>query len=241
MSPKELRAFRERLGLSRREFAPKLFISEPTLERWERGQGGPGKVHLQILRRMREHLSAGHSLAYFEYDAGAEARAAETRNDERRMIVETLEGLGALVLDEKESRDGADWSVSFGMGWAVSEPSEVSLRCEGSHRPERPAIDFALEIETGSGDVTATSEAVESVCRDHSVFGEVGDNRKGGMTITLRHRLFTTGCNPRTVAHVAGNFRSCWQRLKDTIERARLASPETGTDVASSVESGAPA
>ena len=28
------------------------------------------------------------------------------------------------------------------------------------------------------------------------------------------HRLFKTGCNPGTVAHIVGNFRSCWEQLK---------------------------
>jgi len=97
---KELRAFRESRGRSRRKFAPKLFISEPTLERWERGQGGPREVYLLILKRMREHLGAGHSIACFQYDAGVEAYEADVQHDEEEMIVETLRGPGALVLTQ---------------------------------------------------------------------------------------------------------------------------------------------
>ena len=105
MSPEELRAFRENIGLSRREFAPKLFISEPTLERWERGQGDIGKVQLRILRKMREHLGAGHALSYFEYDADAEL-PDEALHDERQAIIDILKSQMIVLLKAQESVTG---------------------------------------------------------------------------------------------------------------------------------------
>ena len=217
MSPKELRAFRESLGLGRRDFGSKLFVSEPTIERWERGQGGPREVHLQILRRMREHLSAGHSIAYFRYDAGDEALANEVRHETKEMITETLRGIGALVVAEKESEDGQDWAVSFGMGWAVGEPIDVTLDCEGSERAERPIIDFLLEISARCEDRDALSAQLQRLSQRHNIFGNVKATRDGQAVISLGYRLFKTGCNPETVAHVAGNFRSCWERLMDIL------------------------
>ena len=217
MSPRELRAFRESLGLTRHEFAPKLFISDPTLERWERGQGGPREVHLQILRRMREHLSAGHSIAYFHYDAGVEARAKEVRHETREMIVETLRGIGALVVAEGESDDNQEWSVTFGLGWAVGSPIDVTLRCDGSERHERPCIDFALEVIARCDDVPDLSAQVNHIGFNHCVWADAQSRNAGRAIITMRDRLFRTGCNPETVAHLAGNFRSCWERLKGAL------------------------
>ena len=217
MSPKELRAFRERLGLSRRDFAPKLFISEPTLERWERGQGGPREVHLQVLRRMREHLGAGYSLSYFHYDAGAEPLATELQNENKEMIAETLRGLGALALHEEVSDDGNEWLISFGLGWAVGEKIELSLHCEGSERPDRPAIDFTLEIIAPCRDTKMLSAHLQRVCRNHSVFGSLSGRSDARCVVTLRNRLFNTGCNPETIRHILGSFGSCYQRLRSAL------------------------
>jgi len=217
MSPRELRAFRESLGLTRRQFAPKLFISDPTLERWERGQGGPREVHLQILRRMREHLSAGHSIAYFHYDAGIEERAKEVRHETMEMIVETLRGLGALVIAEEKSDDDQDWSVTFGLGWAVGSPIDVTLRCDGSERHERPCIDFAFEVTAPDDDIPGLSAKVNRIGFDHCVWAGARSRDDGCAVVSMRDRLFKTGCNPETVAHLAGNFRSCWGRLKGSL------------------------
>jgi transcriptional regulator with XRE-family HTH domain len=214
MSPKELRAFRESLGLTRHEFAPKLFISDPTLERWERGQGGPREVHLQILRRMREHLSAGHSIAYFHYDAGIEQRAKEVRHETKEMIVETLRGLGALVIAEGESDDNQDWSVTFGLGWAVGSPIDVTLRCDGSERSERPCIDFAFEVTARCDDVPGLSAQVNRIGFNHCLWAGAESRDDGRAVITMRGRLFKPVCNAEAVTHLAGNFRSCWERLK---------------------------
>jgi transcriptional regulator with XRE-family HTH domain len=214
MSPRELRAFRESLGLTRREFAPKLFISDPTLERWERGQGGPREVHLQILRCMREHLSAGHSIAYFHYDAGIEERAKEVRHETKEMIVETLRGIGALVIAEGESDDDQDWSVTFGLGWAVGSPTDVTLRCEGSERHERPCIDFTLEVTARCDDFSGLSDQVKRIALNHRVWTNAAERDDASAIVSMCYRLFKSGCNSETIAHVAGNFRSCWQLLK---------------------------
>jgi transcriptional regulator with XRE-family HTH domain len=238
MSPKELRAFRESLGLTRHEFAPKLFISDPTLERWERGQGGPREVHLQVLRRMREHLSAGHSIAYFHYDAGIEVRAKEVRHETREMIVETLRGLGALVIAEGESDDNQDWSVTFGLGWAVGSPMDVTLRCDGSERRELPAIGFAFDVTAKCEDISRLSDRVNHIGHDHDVWAGARSADDGRAVISMRDRLFKTGCNPETVAHLAGNFRSCWERLKAALNVALPDSvSEPLAEVASSSES----
>jgi transcriptional regulator with XRE-family HTH domain len=214
MSPKELRAFRESLGLSRREFAPKLFISEPTLERWERGQGSPRDVHLQILRRMREHLGAGHSIAYFQYDASSVAGAAVIQQKEKQTIVETLRGMGAFLLTEEEVSDGKDWCLSFSPGWDVGEPTQLTLLCEGSERPERPVIDFTVEITAKGEYAQMPSDKLQEICFHHGISWRMTSQRKGRLRIALRQRIFTTACNPETLRHVLGNFYSCWQRMK---------------------------
>ena len=223
MSPKELRLFREKLGLSRREFGAKLFVSEPTIERWERGQGGPSRVHLQILKRMREHLGAGHSIAYFQYDAGEEAQKLLLPHAEKQMIVEILQYLGALLMAEKHSKDEKDWLLSFALGWAAGENLQMLMHVEGSERLERPMIDFTFETVVPCGDSEALASHLNHVCRNHSLYGAATPEENGRVLITLRHRLFTTGCNPETIKHVIGSLQSCWQRLKE-----RAASPSAG-------------
>ena len=218
MSPKELRAFRESIGLSRREFAPKLFVSEPTLERWERGQGGPREVHLRILRRMREHLGAGHSLTYFNYDAGAEV-PAELLHEERQLIIDTLKSQAVVLLAEQGPDGQGDWSLRFGLGWAAGEPIDLSLICEGSDAPTRPVIDFTLKATAGSIDISEVAIMLQEACFNHGVSWKTTDKGKR-TTIEFRQRLFSTGCNPETVKHVLGNYQSCWTRLKKALLRA---------------------
>ena len=151
MLPQGLRAFRESLGLTRREFAPKLFISEPTLERWERGQGGPREIHLRILQKMRDAATAGESVTYFQYDAAQDALDAEFGN--RQVICRALKSVGATLSSEEESSDGASWHLQFGLAWAVGEPADISLSCDGSNRAERPSIDFTLHVSCEPFDV----------------------------------------------------------------------------------------
>ena len=213
MSPKELRAFRESIGMSRREFAPKVFISEPTLVRWERGQGGPREVHLLILRRMREHLGAGHSLAYFQYDADADV-PAELLHDDRQLIIDTLKSRAVVLLEEHGPDDGGDWLLRFSLGWAAGEPIDLVLLCEGSERPSRPIIDFSLEITADWGDGRHGTEVVARVCRAHRVAWGMTVGSKGRCTATIFYRLFSVCCNPEAVKHVLGNYQSCWSRLK---------------------------
>ena len=221
MSPKELRAFREGLGLSRREFAPKLFISEPTLERWERGQGSPRGIHVHILRCMQEHLSTGRSLAYFQYDAAARLAAAEQFQEERQIIIDTLGGMAIGLLEEKSSKDGDDWLLRFGLPWAAGEPIDLVLSCEGSQRPSRPILDFSLEITADWGDARHAAELVAGVCRDHRVGWGVTAGSRGRCTATIFYRLFSVCCNPEAVKHLLGNYQSCWNRLKKALLRAK--------------------
>ena len=215
MSPEELRAFRESLGLSRREFAPKLFISEPTLERWERGQGCPREIHLHILRRMREHLSAGQSITYFQYDSSEEP--AEAPPDDRRTVAEALKAAGALLCGKDESEDGATWTLRFSPDWATGSALRVSLTVEGSLRPQRPAIDFALNVKSGSLNVEGVAKELTEVCLGHGMaWGPLGGwERPRGLV--LRQRIFNTACSPETVQHVFGNMRSCWDRLRERV------------------------
>ena len=222
MSPRELRAFRESLGLSRREFAPKLFISEPTLERWERGQGGPREVHLQILRRMRDHTGAGHSLTYFQYDATASA--IELPQEDKQVITETLRSLSVVLLEEQSSDDGGDWALRFGLGWAMDEAVDLLLICEGSDRPERPIIDFTLEISADWEDTPQVNGLIQETCNVHKLFWKWVKQRAKPSTLALCQRVFSTGCNPETVKHVLGNFRSCWEKLEKLLGSTSSAS-----------------
>ena len=217
MFPKELRAFREALGMTRREFAPKLFISEPTLERWERGHGGPREIHLQVLRRMREYLRAGHSATYFQYDAGADKSVVDLLNDEKQQILEALKTMAIVLLDEKNSRDGNEWLLRFGLGWAIDEPIDLVLLCEGSDRPERPIIDFALEITADRNRAAGCLDAFREPCLSHGIALGLVRRGKDRSTLTLRYRMFTTGCNADTIKHVLGNYQSCWNKIKDVI------------------------
>ena len=218
MTPKELRAFRESLGLSRREFAPKLSISEPTLERWERGQGAPREIHLSIIQRMREHLGAGHSIDYFQYDSEAVIPLLDLPHDEKQTIIETLRGMAAVVLEEKDGENQGDWSVRFGLGWAMGGLIEVSLVCNGSERPERPVIDFTLEIAAMVQDRGMLSERLQPICFRHGVSWNVESADEDRLGVALRQRIFTTGCNPETIRHVVGNYHSCWQLVKQIIK-----------------------
>jgi len=230
MSPEELRSFRESLGMSRREFAPKLFVSEPTLERWERGQGGPRDVHVQILRRMREHLDAGGAMAYFRYDSGADDVVEELLRDDRRLIIESLRGMGSLLVSEKEDSRG-QWRLCFTPGWSRAPSVSLALACAGSQRPERPAVDFILEAVLRSPAPGLTYDKVQDACSNHGIHGGLSHSR----TITkvvLRHRTFNTACNPQTVRHIVGNLRSCWDRLQ-----AVLTPPQDGATLTDAVQS----
>ncbi len=217
MSPKELRAFRESLGFSRRQFAPKLFISEPTLERWERGQGKPGDVQLLILSRMRAHLGTGQPGADFQYDVGAEAVAGDMLRENRQLVVETLRGMGIVPLKGRKTKNGQDWWFRFGLGWATGEPIELVLACEGSERPMRPIIDFTLVAAADWKNSRELPDALRKICRDHRISWDVVHNDKGQPTIELYYRVFSTGCNSETVKHVIGNFGSCWRRIRTTL------------------------
>jgi len=219
VSPEELRAFRQSLGLSRREFAPKLFISEPTLERWERGQGGPREIHLQVLRRMREHVSTGQSVTYFHYDSSEEP--AEAPPDDRQTITEALKAAGALPYGEDESEDGATWTLRFSPDWPAGSAMRIALTVEGSLRPQRPSIDFALVVESGSFHADKAAEELTEACVAHRMAWEPLGGRERPRGLVLYQRIFSTACNPETIQHVLRNMRSCWKRVIQYLRRKK--------------------
>lgn len=228
MSPEELRAFRESLGLSRREFAPKLFISEPTLERWERGQGGPREPHVQMLRRMREHVKSGQSLAYFRYDSGAEP--ADGPPDDRQTISGTLKALGALPCGERGSRDGRTWTLLFSPDWPAREAARVSLAVMSSFLPQRPTIDFMLSVECDLSPLDGIHRNINTICADHGMAWQPTGRWENPSGLALYHRIFNTACDSETVQHVYGNLRSCWGRIcKDVLSREDPGQSPRGT------------
>ena len=214
MSPTELRAFRESIGASRREFARRLFISEPTLERWERGRGGPREVHQHILRGMRERLGSPHPEAYFQYDPATAEPMTGLLGEERLFVIETLRGMAAVLLEEQHSEDGKDWALRFGLGWAAEDSWEVTLICEGSQRPERPVTDFLLEVCGAIPDPEQNGSPLRDICFNHGLSWHSTLTTDGRVSLQLRQRLFKTGCNAETVRHVVRNCHSCWRRLR---------------------------
>lgn len=212
MSPGELRSLRERLGLSRRELAPKLGVSEPTLFRWERGQGAPKEHHLRMLDRLREHAEAGRSLTYFQYDAIGDLPSHGDMA--RQTIIEVIESIGGRLSGQDDSEDKTTSSLSFHTGWEAGPSVRAALVCEGSYRPERPSIDFALHVECESATLRSAVEELEGVCRDHRLCYEPLLGRGDESRLRLHHRLFDTACNRETIVHLMGNLRSCWERMK---------------------------
>ena len=223
LSPVGLRAFRKSIGQSRREFAPRLFISEATLERWERGQGGPGKIHLLILHRMREHLGAGHSLTRFQYDRDVDV-PAELLHDERRLIIDTLKGQSVVLLEERGPDARSDWMLRFELGWAAGDRFDLSLVCEGSDNLLRPAIDFILKATVKSVDTRQAAGTVQEICFSHCVSWKM--TAKGKCTaLNLSQRIFKTGCDSETVRHVMANILACWSRVRKALFREEQPTP----------------
>jgi len=214
MSPKELRAFRESTGASRREFARQLFISLPTLERWERGQGAPREIHLRILREMRERRGSPKGETYFQYDPSSTAPAAELLGAEKRLVIDTLSSMAAVLLEEHSSEDGMEWDLRFGLGWAEGEPLKATLSCEGSQRAERPSIDFILELTGAIPDPGADGDPLRGICFKHRLSWQCARTRGGRTCLFLGQRVFKTGFNVETIRHVFLNYHSCWRRMR---------------------------
>lgn len=211
MSPTELRAFRESLHLSRREFAPKLFISKPTLERWERGQGEPRGVHKRILQHMQERTGAGCKGSSYNYDAGESLTADDSI---RHLIIETLKGLGVVLLEDSRMRGRYKWSLRFRVGrTTMGGMAAPEIVCEGSDHPLWPAVDFTLVLAVDPARVSKLSEAISSVCYRHGVSWMLAARGRRRSLLNLRQRLFIAGCNPKTIKNAIGNFQSCRQRL----------------------------
>ena len=231
MTPEELRAFRESLGMTRKEFAPGLLISEPTLERWERGQGGPRETHVQILRRMRENAAGSRSMGYFEYDAGACPPPPGLLDGQKQFIIEALSGEGMVPLKNGAAQEGADWSMRFSPGWATGQPVNLTLVCEGSERKERPFVDFTLRGGSDGGNASAAPDLLEDVCFDHAVSPKMVGGSGEQLVLQLRQRLFTPALNADAIRHVVGNLESCWRRLAaDLVGFAKEREPERKPD-----------
>jgi len=218
ISPLELRAFREGLGLSRREFAPRLFISEPTLERWERGQGGPRLIHLRMLQRMREHLGAGRPVEEFRYDVAEET--PQVSQEPKRIIARELDAAGATLEREGTSEDGSGWWLAFRLPWVSTGPVRLSLACEGSYRLERPSIDFLLSAEWSPGSLCADRERVHDTCRRHKIFYDMHGDAEGQTGLQLSQRIFNTSCSRENLQHVLRNCASCWDRISEGLHGA---------------------
>jgi len=216
MSPHELRAFRESLGLSRRELAGELFISEPTLVRWEKGQGGPRDFHLRILREIKERAHAARSLAEFDYEASPEGELP--RQTMKQMIVETLSSIGAGLLEDVRSEDGLSWSLSFSTGWGDQTPASAILTCEGSHRPERPSIDFALTVPLDADLMRSAGSELQRLCIVHRLCFEELAGSEALAGLKVHQRTYDTACNRETILHVVGNFRAYWKRIENHLK-----------------------
>jgi transcriptional regulator with XRE-family HTH domain len=219
MLPEELRAFRESLGLSRREFAPRLFISEPTLERWERGQGGPREPHVHILRRMRDQLARKSQYSFFRYDASEEPAAPS--EDLRQGIVEGVRAAGGVLRGRRTSKKGLKWSLRFSLADPSEGSSEVRVTCEGSFDPRRPSIDFTLFVPCDEAPTKEVLRRITSVCFAHGA--ACGWPRRAGRrcVLPLGNRLFNTGCSPEAVRCVLDNLRACWRAVKRQLRTGR--------------------
>ncbi len=52
MKPAEIRAFREKLGLSQEAFAPLVGVSFGTINRWERGINKPSRLGIEKIKTL---------------------------------------------------------------------------------------------------------------------------------------------------------------------------------------------
>jgi|GEM_PF-4640288 len=212
MIPKELRAFREGIGMSRREFAARIFTSEATLERWERGQGQPRAIHLLILNQMREQLGGGHMLLRFQYDRSADV-PVEKAPDHRRTIIDTLGQHGAVFLEECKRDARGDWVLRFMPDWAKDEPIDLVLACEGSEHILRPSIDFILRGEAKAVIAPSTVNRARRICHNHGIAWQPTVKGKSTM-LEFASRTFNTGCNPEVIRLTYAGLRSCWRRVR---------------------------
>jgi DNA-binding XRE family transcriptional regulator len=230
MSPTEIRAVREGLGLSRKAFAPKLLVSESTVVRWERGDYEPRDGHLAILRRLQNSLRGVRTAADIRYDVDQQVSATIGFSEEKRVIVATLKSLGTYLTKEIREKNGSDWILEFGLNWESDSGAALSLVCEGSQDPSRPFVDFEVRASVAMDIRPRFWEDAKLTAHRHgvSVLPLTGKGRGGRQELSIRARLFTTGFNARTVAHVVGNLRSCWKGLKgfpEPKERTRRDDP----------------
>jgi len=203
--------------------AAELFISEPTLVRWEKGQGAPRDFHLRILCEIKEKAEAARTLAQFDYEASPEGNLP--REAMKQVVVETLSSIGAGLLEDARSGDGLSWSLSFSTGWGDQTPASAVLTCEGSHRPERPSIDFALTVPLHADLMRSARHELQGLCVLHRLcFEELpGADARGGLRV--HQRIYDTACNKETILHVVGNFRAYWKRIESHLKTDGSSAP----------------
>ena len=61
MSPDEVKAIRERLGLGRAAFAARIPVNKRTVRRWENNEVAPSPLAVRTLRQMLEELESPES------------------------------------------------------------------------------------------------------------------------------------------------------------------------------------
>ena len=57
MKPSEIREFRERLGMSQRDFAKALGVTQPAVIDWEKGRSDPPDSTKELMMRWRENIN----------------------------------------------------------------------------------------------------------------------------------------------------------------------------------------
>lgn len=207
--PVDLRALREGLGESRREFAPKLMISEATLERWERGQGGPRIQHMGVLKRLQAKLHAAHAATYFRYDGAAEELPGEDLN-EREVIIRALAPVGYKKLEEQVLSDQS-WKLAFSVPWLSRDEGSALLICTGAERAQWPLVDFTLQFPETNATALSTEQA--TACYNHGLATDMLPGAHGGNRLCVRLRVFCTVLDDETIMHVHGNLQSWWNRF----------------------------
>ena len=228
MAPAEIVAIREGLRLTRREFAPKLLISERTLIRWEKGETEPNEAHLTILRRMQQYSREARPGLGVRYDPGTGPSALDGLSKERDVITATLKEMGMRPMSEKWTKDGRNWWLTFDPRWPALSTWEFSLICSGTKDPTWPILSFEVRVTPEKGSLPRVVDEARHAASVHALGFDLVTQRKGQTELSFCYRLFTTGFNADTVKHVAGNLASCCERLHKALSHDGKAGPTRG-------------
>lgn len=52
ITPEEIRAIRETLGMSQAQFASEIGVDQSRVSRWEKGENPPSRVAMKVIRKM---------------------------------------------------------------------------------------------------------------------------------------------------------------------------------------------